>query len=59
MLHGKVLVAQGGLSDAENQAVIHRYQTRVAKAALLYSIGRMSPDVLGILVDWQGQGNIR
>ena len=54
-----VLVAHGGLSDAENQAVIHRYQTRVAKAALLYSIGRMSPDVLGILVDRQGQGNIR
>ncbi|UCF30609.1 MAG: TolC family protein [bacterium] len=46
-----VLVAQGGLSSAENQAVLHRYRTRLAKAALLFSIGRMTPDALGIAVD--------
>lgn len=45
-----VLVAQGGLSSVENQAVIHRYDTRIAKADLLFSIGRLSPDVLDIVV---------
>jgi outer membrane protein TolC len=42
-----LLRAEEDLAEAENQAVDHRYETRTARAALLYSIGILDMDVFG------------
>lgn len=36
-----VLTAQDGLAESENMSVNHKYKSRIARAALLYSIGAL------------------
>ena len=43
-----VLAAQASLTEAETLDVTHRYQTRLARAALLYFVGGMRPEVFGM-----------
>jgi outer membrane protein TolC len=43
----EVLDAEENLAEAENLEVNHRYGTRTARAALLYSVGALGPGVFG------------
>jgi len=49
------LAAQLSLTEAENLDVTHKYQTRLARAGLLYFIGKLKPDVFGMSYEMEGE----
>ncbi len=49
------LAAQLTLTEAENLDVTHKYQTRLARAGLLYFIGQLKPDALGMSYGMGGE----
>ncbi len=49
------LQAQLSLTEAENLDVTHKYQTRLARAGLLYFIGKLKPDVFGMSHETGGE----
>ncbi|TNF49500.1 TolC family protein [bacterium] len=49
------LAAQLTLTEAENLDATHKYQTRLARAGLLYFIGKLKPDVFGMSYETGGE----
>lgn len=49
------LSAQLTLTEAQNLDATHKYQTRLARAGLLYFIGRLKPDVFGMSYEMEGE----